>query len=125
MNRGSDDRTVFLLYIEPSASDKADSPINDRLVEVLSMALEKATRGVANYSHVDEEPRFREDLCYKGFHRTECGKISDNCDHLLENGMITNSLAPYYMQYYRHVIPQSEMIKIQQLVEFYQASLPE
>jgi hypothetical protein len=62
---------------------------------------------------------FRGGSGYKGTHRTECGERSSNTDHLLENGMITNSLAPFYLKWYRYSIPETEMKKVLQLKEFY------
>lgn len=59
-------------------------------------------------------------IVYKGFHRTTCGKRSDNMDHVLPNGMITNSLCVYYAMYYRHLIPESEIEKTNKLyAEFF------
>lgn len=113
------DNTKFLLYLEFKASEKAPVPINDETVDVVSMALKRAIIGTANYSHLNEEVQFREGSGYKGVHITECHAVSDNHDFLLENGMVTNSLAPYYLRHYRHLIPQSEMDKVNELVEFY------
>ncbi len=33
--------------------------------------------------------------------------------------MITNSLAPFYVKYYRYSIPETDMIKLNQLLDFY------
>lgn len=54
---------------------------------------------------------------YKGHHVTLCGKCSDNVDWILPNGVITNSLAVYYIKHYRKVIPQGEINKINKLYE--------
>lgn len=113
------DNSKFLLYLEFKAVDKAQIPINDEIVEVLTLALKRAKSGAANYSNLEAEPTFHEGSGFRGIHITECHQYSDNHDFLLENGMITNSLAPYYLQYYRHMIPQSEMDKVNQLVKFY------
>jgi hypothetical protein len=129
-----EDNSKYLLYIEPPASDKLQEPINDELTQLMEMALSKAERGTANYSdlqdlgdgidwtHKDKTYRvtsFRGGSGYKGIHRTECGERSSNTDHLLENGMITNSLAPFYLKWYRYSIPETEMKKVLQLKEFY------
>jgi hypothetical protein len=50
---------------------------------------------------------------------TECGERSSNKDYLLENGMITNSLASFYLRWYRFDIPEIEMNKVHELVKFY------
>lgn len=33
--------------------------------------------------------------------------------------MITNSLAPFYLKWYRYSIPVSDMLKMKELKEFY------
>jgi hypothetical protein len=114
-----DDTTKFLLYIEPPASEKLPEPINDELTQVIEYALSKADEGTANYSSKTDDPKFRPGAGYKGSHRTECGERSANKDYLLENGMITNSLAPFYVKYYRYSIPESDMTKLMELSEFY------
>jgi hypothetical protein len=129
-----EDNSKYLLYIEPPAQDKLQEPINDELTQLMEMALSKAERGTANYSnlqdlgdgtdwtHKDKTYRvtsFRKGSGYKGTHRTECGERSSNTDYLLENGMITNSLAPFYLKWYRYSIPETEMKKVLQLKEFY------
>lgn len=103
INMHREDNSKYLLYIEPKAVDKLQEPINDELTEMMEKALTKSKKGKA----------------YKGTHRTECGERSSNCDFLLENGMITNSLAPFYLRWYRYSIPESEMNKVKQLMRFY------
>ncbi len=117
MHRIDDSR--FLLYIEPAAQEKAAVPIDDHLTMVMQLALTMAKKGIANYSDVDEVPEFREKEMYRGNHTTACGHYSDSQDYLLINQMITNSLAPYYLRWYRNSIPESEMKKVQQLYEHY------
>ena len=134
-----EDNSKYLLYIEPKAIDKLKEPINDELVEIMELALSKAKVGVASYSKLEDMgdgyefkwndpkngtqkrlvPSFSEGNAYRGSHRTECGERSSNKDYLLENGMITNSLAPFYLKWYRFSIPESEMRKVEQLVNFY------
>jgi hypothetical protein len=134
-----EDNSKYLLYIEPKAIDKLKEPINDELVEIMELALSKAKVGVASYSKLEDMgdvyefewndpkngtqkrlvPSFSEDGAYRGSHRTECGERSSNKDYLLENGMITNSLAPFYLKWYRFAISESEMRKVEQLVNFY------
>lgn len=114
-----EDNSKYLLYIEPKASEKLKEPIDDDLTKMMEMALSKAERGVAGYSRLNDVGTFNRGMGYKGFHRTECGERSDSCDFLLENGMITNSLAPFYLRWYRYSIPETEMKKVHELAEFY------
>ena len=114
-----EDNTKYLLYIEPKDSDKLKDPIDDELTKMMEMALEKSQKGVAQYSDKSDVGKFRGGSGYKGAHRTECGERSTNNDYLLENGMITNSLAPFYLKWYRYSIPETEMKKVLELQEYY------
>ena len=114
-----DDKSKFLLYIEPKKEEKLDTPIEDNLTKLMEMALSKSEEGTGSYSDISGEARFRSGSGYKGSHRTECGERSSNVDFLLENGMITNSLAPFYLRWYRYSIPESDMIKLKELANFY------
>lgn len=117
MNRT--DSSTFLLFIEPMREEKSSVAIKDKLTEMMTMALERAERGTSNYSQKSEPPSFEKGNAWRGFHITLCGKISGNQEYLLENGMITNSLAIFYLEYYRNSIPNSEMKKIFELARFY------
>lgn len=114
-----EDNSKFLLYIEPDATEKSESPIEDDLTKLVDFAMSRAKVGVSNYSSKNEPESFREGSGFKGKHSTACGKMSDNHDYLLENGMITNSLAPYYVRWYRDSLPDSEVKKLEKLTEFY------
>ena len=120
-----EDTSLYLLYIEPKLEDKLQEPIEDELVSLVEMALSKAKKGASFYNNkhnnglIDGRPAFSEGVAFKGVHRTLCGEISNNCDYLLENYMITNSLAPFYLRWYRNSIPESEMIKLKKLQDFY------
>jgi hypothetical protein len=130
----------FLLYIEPKASEKLKEPIDDDLVKMMEMALSKSVKGSGHYSSLSDMgdgydfkrtngnimrvPSFAKGGRYMGVHRTECGERSDSCDFLLENGMITNSLAPFYLKWYRYSIPETEMKKVHELAEFYKTKNP-
>lgn len=114
-----EDKSKFLLYIEPNYNKKSKEPVNDILTEIMQLALDEAEKGVSNYSHLDEEPRFNKGFMFRGFHTTSDGKNSSNCDYLLKNGMITNSLCVYYLQYYRSSIPLTEIEKLNELSLFY------
>lgn len=119
------DNSKFLLYIEPKAEQKSIEPINDKITKTVEFSLKNAKKGVSNYSNINEEERFiiglnddGEPVHYYGFHVTDCGEWSSNVDYLLGNGMITNSLCVFYLQYYREVIPESEMQKVMKLCEW-------
>jgi hypothetical protein len=130
-----EDNSKYLLYIEPPLKKKLREPINDELTEMMEMALTKAKQGAAHYHRLEDKgdgfdwtdnngqisrvPSFTEGNYFRGWHQTECGERSSNFDYLLENGMITNSLAPFYLRWYRYSIPESEMNKVKQLIEFY------
>lgn len=118
-----DDKSKFLLYIEPKKEEKLDNPIEDNLTKLMEIALSKAEKGTGSYSDITSDARFRTGSGYKGIHRTECGQTSSNNDYLLENGMITNSLAPFYLRWYRYSIPESDMIKLKELANFYNVDL--
>jgi hypothetical protein len=120
MNRN--DKSNFLLYIEPTQDEKSLVPIDDDVTKLLTMALLKSKEGVANYSSVDEVERFTEGG-YRGFHITDCGKYSSNHDYELQNGMITNNLAPFYASWYRESISLNDWEKIIKLGKFYNINI--
>jgi hypothetical protein len=120
------DNSRYLLYIEPKVEDKLKYPIDDSLTETMNKALSESQEGTAPYysdrdndGTINGKVAFRGGSGYKGSHRTECGEISSNKDYLLKNGMITNSLSPFYLRWYRYSIPESEMLKVKELEEFY------
>lgn len=135
------DNSIFLLYIEPKKEEKLSTPINDELTQLLEMALLRAEKGAADYQNkMDNNPvvkmslknhnrekmlelqkngYFSKNVMYRGFHQTDCGKLSSCCDYRLENGMITNSLAPFYLRWYRNSISENDMNKILKLKKFY------
>ena len=114
-----EDNSEFLLYVELDPSNKSQNPIEDDLTKVIDYALSVAKSGAANYSSKGESANFREGSGFRGTHTSPCGQRSDNHDYLLENGMITNSLAPYYVRWYRDNLPTSELKKLNELQEFY------
>jgi hypothetical protein len=113
------DDSLFLLFIEPKKRRKRIFPKNDTISKIMKLALNNSISGTSNYEHLNETPRFSQGRGYKGYHVTECGIRSYGADFLLENGMITNSLADFYLRYYRSSIPKSEMKKVKKLVEYY------
>ena len=114
-----EDNSNYLLFIEPSALDKLKEPINDELTDLIEMALSKAKLGTSRYSSLDDRGTFRQGSGFKGTHLTECGERSSNVDYLLENEMITNSLAAFYLRWYRYSISEKEMVKVLKLKDFY------
>lgn len=113
------DSDIFLLYIEPKKEQKSATPVEDDLSRIVDLALSKATRGTSNYHRPSEPPKFKRGGGFMGTHKTECGQKSTNNDFLLENGMVTNSLASYYVKWYRESIPATEMEKLKKLLEYY------
>lgn len=103
----------MLLFIEPSIGDKSVEPVDDELVEVMDLALSEAKRGCYDGGV------FREGGRWRSVHKTSCGECSDNQDYLLGNGMVTNSLASFYLRWYRGAISKGEMSKVRKLVKFY------
>ncbi len=114
------DNSKYLLFLEFSKDLKSLIPVNDEIVKILTLALGEAKKGCSGYSDLkDTDSHFTEGCAYKGVHYTDCGAHSSNCDYLLPNGMITNSLAPYYLMWYREHIPESELDKIAELEKYY------
>ena len=107
------DEPKLLLFIEPSKSEKLEKPIDDYLVQFLENAIENAPTGCYFSGG------FRTGVATKGFHRTECGERSSNVDYLLENGMVTNKLGPFYLKWYRYSIPETEMKKVEEAYNYY------
>lgn len=113
------DKSKFLLYIEPSKSEKSEHPISDELTEFVEFALSEGVAGIANYSRVKESPNHVAGDGWRGRHYTDCGECSTNKDYLLKNGMITNSLAAFYIANYRSSISKNDWEKIGSLIEHY------
>jgi hypothetical protein len=111
------DNSKYLLYIEPDPNTKTTNPVNDELTTVLQRELDSAVKGVGRYSNTDDIGTFTAGTGWRGKHRTDCGESSTNVDYLLSNGLITNSLCVFYLQYYRSQIPQSEIDKIKTLMK--------
>jgi hypothetical protein len=110
MNRIDDSK--YLLFIEPKLKEKLASPVEDELTKFMEEQLKNAKEGTSNYSNLSDEGNFVEGFGYKGSHSTECGERSTNKDYLIDGGYITNSLAPFYLKWYRNSIPLSEIMKI-------------
>ena len=114
-----EDDSLYLLYIEPTKEQKSQEPVEDELVSLMEKALSESERGYSPYSNLEDRGDFRSGGGWRGWHTTDCGETSGNNDYLLKNGMITNSLAPFYLRWYRDAIPETEMNKIEQLKKYY------
>ncbi len=98
-----DDDSKYLLFMEPKASEKSKEPIEDEWVELAERAIGDAEEGIR---------------C-RGFHVTACGAVSKNHDWILQNGMITNSLAPFYLRWYRDSVSVFDFVKLYSLWMYY------
>ena len=115
-----DDKSKFLLFIEPTLEQKASIPMDDEYITLLRMAMNDAKLGASNYDEPGvPEPVFREGSRYKGVHTNCDGIQSSNYDLLLPNGMVTNSLCIHYMRFYRLAIPTSDWDKLTELQRYY------
>lgn len=114
-----EDESKYLLYIEPPKKERLSEPVEDELTLLMEEALERAAPGTSKYSDLEDDLTFEVGPSYRGSHRTECGEGSTNTDYLLENGMITNSLAPFYLRWYRNSIPETELMKLLALKNYY------
>lgn len=116
MNR--DDRSKYLLYLEPKVATKSQQPIKDEWVALIERALKDSEAGTAKYFDPMDQGSFTPGSMFKGIHGFD-GQISSNQDYRLQNGLITNSLAPYYLRWYRDSIPKNDWYKLQALKDFY------
>lgn len=93
----------YFLMIEPDREGTpSEQPLNDELTERVQYLYSiTKTNGMG----------------YRGWHQTRCGQGSDNQDHFLPNGVITNSLCVYYVQHYRPHVPEGEIEKINRFYE--------
>lgn len=113
------DESRYFLFIEPDASRKLASPVDDELTAALQYALDRCQGwGTSNYGDLNCKGKFVPDGTYRGLHFAEDGEVSSNNDCLLPNGLITNSLCVHYVRYYRDQIPETEMKKLRDLYEY-------
>jgi hypothetical protein len=114
----------YFLQIEPNQFGPPTEPINDELTEKVKFIYEHTSipsggehyKGMHSFriDHVyDGMHGFKLQNGFDGVHETETWVVSDNCDHFLPDGTITNSLCVYYVQRFRPYIPQSELDKIE------------
>ena len=62
------DKSKYLLYIEPSKEEKLKEPINDELTELIEMAMNKSQEGISMYSDEDDDGSFRKGSTLKSFY---------------------------------------------------------
>jgi hypothetical protein len=89
----------YLLMIEPKRPASAE-PVNDWVTAKVRKLLKQAKR---------EHPT-------RGVHVCVCGECSDNCDWILPDGTVTNSLAAHYVERHREEVPESEIHKLVKLM---------
>ena len=94
-------------------------PVVDIITTILDFAVSDSIKGASRYSDMECNGCFFPGSGFKGSHGTDCGERSTNTDYLLRSGHITNSLAPYYLKWYRNSIPQSEFKKIAEVLYAY------
>ncbi|MBX2840709.1 MAG: hypothetical protein KTR26_02985 [Flammeovirgaceae bacterium] len=111
------DNPHFLLFIEPGIEEKLNEPVIDGWVDLMKFSFANAKKGCGGMRNAKLE--FIEGGFYRGVHSTECGQDSKCYDYLLENGMVTNSLAKLYLIWYRNSITESELLKLEELKKFY------
>ena len=87
-----------LLFIEPKLR-ASRAPIVDDLTRRMAAAFRISTIG----------GEFQ-DSC--GVHERICGALSDNNDHALPNGRMTNSLCVHYVAYHRAEVPQQQLEEV-------------
>lgn len=113
------DNSLYLLYIEPKKEERLEKPIDDILTNIMDIALELSIEGYGNYSNLNCNGRFFFGGGYMGWHDTDCGEGSSNHDYLLKSGHITNSLATFYLRWYRNSIPATEWAKLADVIYYH------
>jgi hypothetical protein len=113
------------LYIEPKKEEKSLSPVNDVYTLIMEKLLEIAVVGASKYNKLDDHNTFMPLNGWRGIHRTDCGQASTSRDYLLDSGYITNSLAVFYLRWYRSSIPESEMEKVKDAIDPYRVKYTE
>lgn len=124
-----EDNSLYLLYIEPKKEEKSLEPVEDLLTQLMTLAIDvksksgrtypNALLGGSRYSDPNCNGRFLPFNGFMGFHVTDCGEMSDSCCLLLRSGYITNSLAAFYLKWYRNSIPKTEILKLKEALRSY------
>lgn len=114
-----DDKSKFLLYIEPSPEQKGKIAINDEYTSLFRLALSEAKLGKSNFKETGVPEEFKEGNKHRGTHKCADGMESTQQDYLLPTGLITNSLCMYYLMFYRMAISKNDWDKITELQRHY------
>lgn len=91
----------FLMMIEPQGN--CEPAIDDKLTKSAEFLFSRAENATQ----------------YRGFHHCKCGALSDNVKWTLVNGIETNSLLAHYVRHHRSEIPESELEKLRDIVNWY------
>lgn len=90
-----------LLYIEPK-----ESPSNEPVIDEITKKMTAAFRKYTQTGGLHCDGAFTPGGAFRGWHSC-CDKgSSSNCDYMLPNGMVKNSLAMHYLAYHRSEIPE-------------------
>jgi hypothetical protein len=116
-----EDDSKYLLFIEPKIEQKSKEPIDDQWTQMLSAECANAILGTSSYNDINDTGSFTPGNKYDGVHTTDCGEVGLNQDLLLSNGMITHSLAVFYIRWYRDAIPAGEWKKLKHLAQAHEA----
>lgn len=121
-----DDKTKFLLFVQPTIDQKAQRPINDEFAILLRAAVADAKMGTSNvHEPMQTEVIFKEGKTYwqilgiPGVHTCCDGVQSANYDLLLPGGYLTNTLCVHYMMFFRDCITKNDWDKIRDLQRIY------
>lgn len=88
-----------LLFVNPKEA-ASETPVMDALTKKMRRLLRSGSDGPY----------------YKGTHEcTGCGLRSRNCDTILPDGTVTNSLAVHYLARHRDEVPKEELEKLRRL----------
>ena len=88
-----------ILMVEPSAKISKE-PLVDELTRKMTATWRK---------------RKESGISYRGFHVCQCNVFSDNKDHFVDGGKLTNSLCIHYLAFHRDDILPEELDKVRQL----------
>lgn len=115
-----DDKSKFLLYIEPVLEQKNGIAINDEYTTLFRLALSEAKLGKSNFKDTSGNPvEFKKGNKHRGTHKCCDGIESSQQDYLLPTGLITNSLCIHYIMFYRQAITKNDWDKIAELQRHY------
>ena len=117
-----EDKSKYLLYIEFNPKQKCEFAVEDELTTCIEEMMKAAKEGTSFYNNKEDDGTFHEGGSYKGYQMNLDGSKSTSKCYLLPNGMITNSLAPYYVKWYRYAIPETEKEKLKALYNFWKSA---